>query len=306
MPSLDDKPRPVDALFGESNAPASTNYVVEPPQPVTTVAPPPPDPNAPAPASTAPRAAPDIVATLESSAPSFDPEPIIVPHAPAASSDDRFTRDLLDRISQLYVQVKEEMRDSRVATSDCHAMLRKAREAHVNRDFATAEFYVESVQAKLKRNAASQQASRQPIVWLVWLWQLAALAAAGMIVAISYILNLTLFGLPVAPEGIVLLRAMAWGAQGGVLGAMWNIVWSVRHREYDSANNLGYFARPIVGAVLGAVLFLLSAAGVIAGDIVIGDVSAGPLFLYVFAVIAGLTQDSILEFFLGLFRKPKR
>ena len=35
------KSRPVDALFGDDNAPALPSYIVEPPQPVTTVAPPP-------------------------------------------------------------------------------------------------------------------------------------------------------------------------------------------------------------------------------------------------------------------------
>lgn len=302
MPSQNDraKRRPVDALFGESSAASSPGYIVEPPQPVTTVSPPPPEQMAaptPAalPARPAPSAAPPSSAVLSPApiaAPTFNPEPIVVTQ-PAAPPD---------RISQLYDEVKKQLGDSRIVANECMSMLLRAREAFSQQDYATAEFYAESVEARMKRSALSKQAARRPIVWLIWLWNLAMLAASGLSVAATYILNLTLFGLAVAPEAIVLMRAAAWGGIGSVLGAMANIVWVVRRREYDPANDVGYFARPVIGALLGCILFLLSQAGIVAGNIVIGDVQVGPIFLYVFAALAGFGQDTVIEFFWNLLR----
>ena len=290
MPSQNDsvKRRPVDALFGEGTAASSSGYVVEPPQPATTVSPPPPEQiPVPAPAPATPPT-PSPVATpppATSRAPAFDPEPPVAAVAAAPP----------DRISQLYDEVKKQLGDSRVVANECMGLLLKAREAYTQQDFAAAEFYAESAEARMKRSALSQRAARRPIVWAMWVWNLAMLFAGLLSVAVTYILNLTLFGLPVAPAAIVLMRASAWGAIGGVLGALASIVSVVRRRELDPANDASYFARPIFGAILGSILFVLSQAGVIAGNIDIGDVHIGPIFLYVFAALAGFGQDIMLE-----------
>lgn len=294
MPNQTDpvKRRPVDALFGDSSAASSPGYVVEPPQPVTTVSPPPPEQitaPAPRPSAAAPiAAAPPIAAPLPVTdrAPTFDPEPAVAA-APTAPPD---------RISQLYDEVKENTWNSRTLTNECMSLLLKARAAFSKQDFATAEFYTESVEERLRRSAASQQAARRPVVWIIGLWNLAILLAGTLIVAVTYISNLTLFGLEVAPELIVLMRAVSWGVIGGVLGALANMTWAIRRREYDSANDIGYFARPLISALLGGVLFVLSQAGILAGNLVSGNVRVGPIFLYVFAVLAGLGQDTVLEF----------
>jgi hypothetical protein len=292
MPNQTDhvKRRPVDALFGDSSAASSPGYVVEPPQPVTTVSPPPPEQiTAPAPPAASPVAAP-LPATNR--APTFDPESAVAA-APTAPPD---------RISQLYDEVEQHAGHSRIVTTECMGLLLKARAAFSQQDFATAEFYTESVEARLQRSAASQQAARRPVVWTIGLWNLAILLAGMLTVAVTYILNLTLFGLAVAPELIVLLRAAAWGSIGGGLGAITSLVSTMRHREYDPASEAGYFARPLVGALLGGILFLLSQAGIVAGNIDIGDVHIGPIFLYVFAALAGFGQDGVIEFLSNLLK----
>ncbi|MDE3088589.1 MAG: hypothetical protein KGJ80_04305 [Chloroflexota bacterium] len=307
MPNESDrtKPRPVDALFGESSVPSATSYIVEPPQPPTTVSPPPPERIAAPLPTSAPAAAPlpavaaPAKATPGRRAPAFDAEPVVSP--PAAAPQ--------DRIAQMYEQAKAQSANSRLVANECMALLRQAREAHTKQDFASAEFYVESADARLKRSARSEQASRRPVVWLIWLWNLAMLAAGMLSVAVTYILNLTLFGLEVAPEAIVLMRAVSWGVIGGVLGALVSVMWAIRRREYDPANDIGYFARPLIGALLGGVLFVLSQAGIVAGNVVIGTVKAGPLFLYVFAALVGFGQDTVLEslrdFLKTIFRVQK-
>ena len=304
MPSPS-RSRPVDALFGDDNAPALPNYIVEPAQPVTTVAPPPPD--------ATPPSAPDVpVATPAPAPPVFGPdmptpEPMIVPHGFRPDSD-RFA-PLAERIERLYGEVKMDLHDSKVATDFCFGLLMQARQAVEARDYARAEFCIQSVDAKLKRSQRSMKAAFSFGVIILTLWEIIAVALGGGLLALTYVVNLTLFGLPVVTELLVLLRAVGWGMIGGGFGGLFNLPWFIQFREYDPAYALNYFMRPFVGALLGAILFLVSQAGILAGNLVVGDVKVGPIFLYVFAVLAGFKQEYVGEFFDGvmraIFRPPK-
>ncbi|MBM3129149.1 MAG: hypothetical protein FJ009_11075 [Chloroflexi bacterium] len=301
MPSPS-KTRPVDALFGDDNAPPLPNYIVEPAQPITTVAPPSPDDN-PTPAPILP---PIDRAPTPPPPPVIDPdiptpEPILVSHPYRRADDDRFA-PLAERIERLYGEVKMDLHDSKVATDFCFGLLKEARQAVEARDYARAEFSIQSVDAKLKRAQRSMKAARGLGVIFLTLWELLMLVVGGALIALTYVVNLTLFGLPVVADLVVLLRAVGWGMIGGVIGGLFNLPWFVQYREYDPAYALNYFLRPFVGALLGAILFLLSQAGIVAGNLVIGDVKVGPIFLYVFAILAGFKQEYVGEFFDGVMR----
>jgi hypothetical protein len=290
------KSRPVDALFGDEHAPALPNYVVEAAPPTTTVAPPPPD----APASTPSDEAmttPPPPPTLEPETASFEP---LAAQEPRPGLD-RFA-PLAERIERLYGEVKMDLRDSQTATEYCFDWLRQARQAVEARDYARAEYCIQLVDAKLKRSQRSMKAARGIGIIFLWVWELLALIGGGGLVALTYITNLTLFGLPVAADFIVLARAVGWGILGSVSGALYNLPRAVQLREYDAAYAMHYFARPFTGALLGALLFLLSQAGILAGTLVIGDVKIGPLFLYVFAFLVGLKQEYVGEFLDGVLR----
>lgn len=300
------KPRPIDALFGNENASALPNYVVEPAQPATFVTPPPPD--------ATPARAPDIVTDTETPMP---PPPTLetdaeisalltnVPLPTTEEPEDRFTA-LGERIERLYSEVKIDLPDSKLATEYCFNLLRQARQAVEARDYARAEFFIQLVDAKLKRSQRSIKAARGIGMIFLWVWQLVALVAGGGLIAMTYVINLTLFGLPVAPDLIVLLRAMGWGMLGSVIGAFYNLPRAIVWREFDSAYTSHYVARPFVGALLGALLFLLSQAGIVAGTLVIGDVKIGPIFLYVFAFLVGFKQEYVGEFFEGVRRRKTK
>jgi hypothetical protein len=328
QPNNSTKRRPVDVLFGEKDTHTSPNYAVEPPQPITTVSPPtpddmikptlaptPPPPVAPKPAPSfspmngkpqtinsvsIPAPAPTVAAVPASPppmphvAPAFDPEPVIA-HPIVAPNQDQYIAATSARIEKLYELVKQRTQDSRIVAEQCLALLLQARQAYAARDYPNAEFHLQSVEARLQRSETSKQASRRVIVWVILLWGLITLAASGFAIAMSYVINLTLFGLPVLPEGIVLMRAIAWGALGGAFGALASLAGAIRHREYESSANLGYFARPIFGGILGAIFFLLSQAGIVGGNVVWNNVQLGPLFLYVFAVLVGFKQEAVTE-----------
>lgn len=296
--------RPVDALFGSDAASAAPQYIVEAPQPPTTVNPPPPemsleDAHEKSPAVPAPARLPE--ANVVASPPVIETEQYVPQAAPARTEDPRFLT-LSFQIERLYEDVKTELRDSSTATNYCFDLLLQARQAYERRDYASAEFFAQSADAKVKRSVKSMEGLRSPTVILVWVWELFALLIAGAMIALTYVVNLTLFGLPVAPEFIILLRSIGWGIVGGVLGAIYNLPWFVQFREYDPAYNMDYFSRPFKGLLVGAVLYLVSQAGILAGNVALGDAKLGPIFLYVVAALAGFKQEYVTEFFDSLLK----
>jgi hypothetical protein len=223
-----------------------------------------------------------------------------------------------DAIRRLYEQVHTQLADSPRSTDLCMRALLDARAAYLNQDYASAEYFVESAEAKLKRSVRSSAASRSLKMWLLWIWELGMLVGFTALIVITFIPGLTLFGVPVASEMITLLRALAWGGLGGVLGALYNLHWFIQHREYDPAYTASYFIRPLMGVLVGAILFLISQAGILAGNAFIPalpgtpgptEIPVGPIFLYLFAILAGFKQEYVLEFFdnvlRAIFRLPR-
>ncbi len=294
--------RPVDALFGDGDAATLPSYTVEAAKPVTTVSPPP-VVNQPVPFQ---QPIVEPIGMPEATAPFVPPEA-----PPVRDVNGEYFSYLADTIRQLYDEVSTLFVDSPTIADYCMKMLLEAREAYLIRDFAAAEFYVQAVDAKLKRSARSARWSRSPVTWLLWLWELALLGGSLAVITISYIPNLTLFGLPVAQELVVLLRALAWGTLGGVLGALFNMPWFAQFREYDPAYNMSYFARPLLGLVIGGVLFLFSLVGLVVGNIVLpgSNESLGPVFLYPIAALAAFKQEYVLEYLdqllRAIFRAPR-
>jgi hypothetical protein len=338
--------RPVDALFGESSAANSPTYVVEPPQPVTTTPPPIsdefPEPVAPTSPKFEPMASTEPEPVHEESEmmpplaprgeePTFTPsvnelpalpmtdalpfaneplpEPVSEESMPIFSSrsEERLAADLSFRIERLYDDIKMDLPDSPSVTRECMEVLRDARDAHMKRDYATAEFLAQMVDARLKRSVKSLRASKSPVLIAMWAWQLVMLLAFGGLLAITFVMNLTLFGLPVANEFIVFLRALGWGGIGGVFGASLTLLSFLQSRDYDPAFDLNYALRPLFGAVIGAMMFAIAAAFSFSGIVVSpagkpGDMAAGAVVLYVVALFAGYRQDYVVEFFDGLLR----
>ncbi len=304
MPDLNERRRrPVDALFGDRRAESYPSYVVESPQPVTTVSPPPPEPYTPptpTPATPAP-AAPQDTAGVETPQPvatkvtqPVEPEPVATPKVSASE----------DRISQLYDEVRTQLgNDMRGVARECMDLLLKARMAGNKGDDANAEFYIELVETRLAQSTMSQQTSRRPVVWIIWLWNIGMLLIAAILVGITYISSAGLVGLAVAPELIVLLRVVACGVIGAALGTMVSMVRSLSRRTYDPANELGYFAKPVIGAELGIMFFIPAQAIAAAGRVSISAVPLGQLLLYLIAGVTGFGQESILEFFRRLLKK---
>ncbi|MBI5031768.1 MAG: hypothetical protein HZB51_14665 [Chloroflexi bacterium] len=297
------KRRPVDALFGDDNAPALPNYVVEPPMPANQVTPPIQFDGEPVIVPTVPETTmPERQEPIELTSTPMRSEPLPLTLPTLSHTEDPRFLTLSFQIERLYDQVKNDLRDSPKLTEQCFDLLLHARQAYEQRDYAHAEYFIQATDAKLRRSAKSIEAVRHPTVIALWAWEIVAILLGGSIVAISYITGLTLFGLPINSDLLVLLRTLGWGMVGGVFGAMTSLPRSVQDREYDPQSNMNYFAHPFIGLLIGAVLFVISEAGILAGNVVIGDLKIGPIFLYVFAALAGFKQEYVVEFFDGILK----
>jgi len=240
------------------------------------------------------------------------PAPRMVPASAAGFSKDQsqYGAYVSDMIRNMYEQVTIQLADSPTVSEFCMGVLLKAREAYQSGNFPLAEFYAESVDAKLKRSARSIHASTGVGVWLLWLWFFAMLGFGGFFIGITYLANLTLFGVIVMPELLISMRVIGWGVVGGVISAMYNMPRFVQFREYDPAYGMNYFARPLQGLLAGALIFLMSQTFLAATPRPNpGEVPQGPILVYVVAAFVGFGQQYVWEFFdsilRAIFRNPQ-
>lgn len=329
------RPRAVDVLFGDAPQPQSAAPVLvvetaqpveSPPSPVPQSATPPAPVAAPRPTPTRPPsvspqympppprrtspAALDALFGVSDTAPS--PAPRLAPPSAAAISRDQsqYGAYLSDMIRNMYEQVTIQLADSPTVSEYCMGVLLKAREAYQSGNLPLAEFYAESVDAKLKRSARSVQASSGMGVWLLWLWLFAMLAVGGFLIGVTYVSNLTFFGSLVMPELLIAMRVVGWGMVGGVISAMYNMPRFVQFREYDPAYGMNYFSRPLQGLLAGALIYLISQTFLAATPRPNpGEVPVGPFLVYIVAAFVGFGQQYVWEFFdsilRAIFRNPQ-
>ncbi len=97
----------------------------------------------------------------------------------------------------------------------------------------------------------------------------------------------------------LLLSTLAWGGIGGVTGALWSLHYHVSVvRDFDKAENLWYIEQPILGMVLGGIVYLIMAAGflVVQVDLSAPQAALGAKLLpAAVAVVAGFRQNLVLD-----------
>jgi len=67
-----------------------------------------------------------------------------------------------------------------------------------------------------------------------------------------------------APWGMVLLPYCVWGAIGGVVAALFGMYFHGAQRDFDRAYLVYYYFKPLLGVVLGPLVYLFAKAGLIA------------------------------------------
>jgi hypothetical protein len=157
--------------------------------------------------------------------------------------------------------LRENVSVSESITLWCHNMLAESRTIVLNQQvekLAEAEWYLEQVRARLDRAIESRkQANRYawPITaWgVVWFIAFVYLVFNPMLILIW--LNLRTSGDQfIVPE--IFLRSLYFGGIGGVAAIFYHLFKYVSLRSFDSQFVLSFVGKPIMGMILGSMVYL--------------------------------------------------
>lgn len=200
-----------------------------------------------------------------------------------------------EQISRLYRKVEERL--SRIPELSNRALqrLNEARTILLGDPgrFPEAELRVEEVRVLLRRVEASEQdaaiyARRFFVYNVIMLAFFLSLAIFDRAIA-AWLVNRGItppFPLPLKtaageeiPLSMVMYFApwycMIWGGIGGAIGSLYVLRTYVSRREFDREYNVHYWAHPIMGAVLGAIVYFLF----VGGFFVVGAISQSETLL---------------------------
>lgn len=220
-------------------------------------------------------------------------------------------RALDKQIDQLYEDVTVLFSGKRREITVAFEVLRKARIILLKdpEHFAEAEYYVRQVQARVHqvRQSIDEGGRYWPRILAyqtAWLVVLAIVALITTVNGASFERWIAyLLGVPIASESvgwaILFISTLAWGGIGGATSAMWSLYYHISvQRDYEPIENLWYYTQPLIGMVLGGIVFLIMGAGflVVETTPTVGAGSMGArLVPAVIAVIAGFRQTVVLD-----------
>ena len=86
-----------------------------------------------------------------------------------------------------------------------------------------------------------------------------------------------------------------WGGIGGIIGALYALWWHISdQQDFERQYLMWYLVQPIMGTVLGGIVFLLLTGGFLLLQVKPSDANAGArLIPYLVAVLAGFRQNFI-------------
>jgi hypothetical protein len=253
-----------------------------------------------------------------------EPEPPAPPAPPERTEDQKtimvqrldavfdqgWQKALHQQIDDLYKQVATEFSSPPEKAERALSLLREARQVLLEtpEEYVAAEYRTMQVRAMLDRVRESRKQSgyyapRILVYETVWL----VLFLAGLILAAplaGWITRLAQIG--VANEAALLniypiVNTMMWGGVGGVVGALYSLWWHIsEQQDFDRHYLTWYLVQPILGLVLGGIVFLLMAGGFLLLQVNLQDpnaATAARLLPNLTAVLAGFRQNFVYEQF---------
>jgi hypothetical protein len=201
-----------------------------------------------------------------------------------------------ERILQDNVSVNKSITDW------CQNMLAEANEIVLNREvgkLAKAEWNVEQVRARLDRAVESQKLTKRWVLPIIF-WGLAWFVAFVYLIfnpaPIVQLLNATnISDALLSPE--IFLQALFFGGIGGVSAVFYHLFKYTRERTFDSQFVASYFGKPIMGMILGSIIYLTLFGARFVGLAVFGaqtggsDVTGLRYIVYVTAIATGFKEN---------------
>ena len=224
-------------------------------------------------------------------------------------SQEHFDR-LEKEISQLYEDIPRYLSTNKKAADEALASLREARELlwGAPERLVDAEYNVNQVKTVLQR-------FQQYVEWgRVYGYRLLAYEVCCLVVFLGAFLAVQIWQAPIMSwlKGIVgtgsttyidvlipFLTSLMWGGIGGVVGALYSLWWHVAHeQDFDKRYNMWYLIQPLMGFILGGIVFLIITTGFLAleGTVPTTESSRGvQMFPALVAVLGGFRQQFVYE-----------
>lgn len=238
---------------------------------------------------------PIFVAT---SPPTPPPAPVVAQPALTSMYGQTELLELSQFVDQLYQNVAEETSDSAILNAECLANLNAARVWIEKNEYSKAEASAELVKARLLR-ARSSRASAAAQTTRILFGGLALAALVGVVLfAVPFVFR-------IVPVIVPLFRGAGLGMLGGAAIALYQLSRTISRREHDAAFNARYALSPLFGALLGAVMYLLSLLGILAAPNALGITFEPYTLMYLFALLGGVFNDAILGSVRSLVARPK-
>jgi hypothetical protein len=222
-----------------------------------------------------------------------------------ASIDPEWLKALHAEIDDLYKQVTGDFASPPANSEQMLKMLREARQTLIENpeEYVSAEYRTSEVKAMLERMRKCRREGKRygaGILFYELLW--AALVLAGLVMATPLMAAIARLGSINQSTGANLYpfwSTMMWGGLGGVIGALYMLWWHVADRQdFDGQYTLWYLVQPLMGLVLGGIMFLVLAGGFLVVQVDLTNpqaATAGHILPYLVAVLAGFRQNWVYE-----------
>lgn len=184
----------------------------------------------------------------------------------------KLSEELSAELDSLYQQITREIGVRKELFEEVTEVLRQAREALLSgpAGLTEAEKLAKQAQGMLRRKEESRR----------WASSYGALILGYEILFFIAFICILAFDAPLAVwagtltnvAGAVSMRSilpfwdtMIWGGIGGVLGALYSLYWHIAEKQdFDRQFNVWYIIQPIMGSMLGALIYLIVASGMLA------------------------------------------
>ncbi len=225
-------------------------------------------------------------------------------------SEDHF-RDLEEEISRLYDIVPQALASDEEAANEALVALHEARGLlwMAPERLVDAEYQVNQVKTLIERHRLSAEWGRvygrrllaYEVVWLFGLLAGFVALQLGQTTIIGWVESIVGANADRTFTGVLIpfLNSLVWGGIGGVVGALYSLWWHVSEKQdFDKRYNMWYLVQPVMGFVLGGIVYLIIATGFLAlqGTPPTAEAARGvQMFPSLVAVLGGFRQKFVYE-----------
>ena len=220
-------------------------------------------------------------------------------------------RSLSREIDRLYDRATEDLANDALRGEKALDLLHQSRLILIEKpeNYVDAEYQVQRVHALLIASTNSRQWAaelgprlfRYETFWMVGL-MLAFILSNAFWPRMSLWLT-TVAGVPttsvVISQAMPFLSTLFWGGLGGTIGALWSLWYHIsERRDFDREYNIWYLTQPIMGMVLGGLVYLLFATGLLvlqANTQATGESLGARLLPSLIAAVGGFRQNFVYE-----------